>query len=1031
MKAPVKAPAAKEEHSSLADLKRAALEAEPDEVLESAAPARENVINVPPADDIPVKSSEPEEAVDAVNEFAEADDGWTTTVSAAEPEPAPAPEPEKPPVREEAPAKPAEHKPVHKQSGIPETPSGSYHRNDGELSESSRAGHYDKNNEIAFDISNGKASSGPPVSEAERQRRAAALDALDRDLNIARSKRLEELEAMRRMEAEKQRQERERLERARLKRQRLEEAEKKAMSAEQLKEKTESSSGGGISRKTEGGAVSHGTSKVRENAARKDYNGNLFSMNAVKVILAIFILLALLYAGAYVYSNRKTEAVYDDLTTRLTAFNRIVTDESIPYAPPENAKMTLDQKKAFSLDHTLPDTDMDGLEDKQEIDMGTDPLREDSDGDTLSDGLEYRAGLDPLEMRTDGTTLDSQVVVNTTVTGDKVSVELKEISIAAQISLVPAQNYTLNGTPGMVGTAFEFTCSSSSPDAVITFVIDEENAAAKKLSTEALSVFVYDPDETKFTQIDSEYSQDRKSVSAKITSSGVYALFDTNVANVSGKTQVFFLFDNSGSMYPEELCKGSEENDVDFKRLDMALNLIDMLGDSVNYGAGEFSGLGSYKNISPISGDTEQVKQKIDDIRNKIPPFTGTMIADALDHALVEFGDISRSDKNYIVLLTDGQPTKMEPEKDKKVISEARADNITIFTIGLGKDINAEYLINIAQSTNGQFFQATNADALENIYDKIKNYMSYNQIVIDDEKGTKGFVVGDSGFNVAKNGFGYNNFRAEFAPHGADVGLAGIIKDYYSTGLPESGKSYTTKDGLTIQGYDISGIKAFSDGKINFNEVHVDILDKYEEYLCITDKWDFRSVSGGLLRYNDRTRKFIEDAGLRIVTADYDFEAPQLSQIDQILCTITNTSVKAFTQYECVLIDSTRCTDDDLQVMRMINWYCNLPYAEGRNVRIYDFGYQGDKAIEELNKELTEGIPSLIAFGGNALNAIRLSRDNANSNIYVLEAYDSNSPERVVKIRLTRSPLFSWDDSQYQYIAERNGEVQPLRIIVT
>ncbi|MBF9647496.1 YSIRK-type signal peptide-containing protein, partial [Streptococcus pseudopneumoniae] len=48
------------------------------------------------------------------------------------------------------------------------------------------------------------------------------------------------------------------------------------------------------------------------------------------------------------------------------------------------------------------DTDGDGLTDKQEIDKGTDPLKQDTDGDGLTDKQEVDKGTDPLKQDTDG-----------------------------------------------------------------------------------------------------------------------------------------------------------------------------------------------------------------------------------------------------------------------------------------------------------------------------------------------------------------------------------------------------------------------------------------------------------------------------------------------------------------------------------------------------------------------------------------------------------------------------------------------------
>ncbi len=53
-------------------------------------------------------------------------------------------------------------------------------------------------------------------------------------------------------------------------------------------------------------------------------------------------------------------------------------------------------------DPTKADTDGDGLDDKQEMELGTKPWCRDTDGDGLDDNLEYLAGFDPLSANPDG-----------------------------------------------------------------------------------------------------------------------------------------------------------------------------------------------------------------------------------------------------------------------------------------------------------------------------------------------------------------------------------------------------------------------------------------------------------------------------------------------------------------------------------------------------------------------------------------------------------------------------------------------------
>ena len=980
-----------ENRAAIEELKKAALEAEPDEVWTAAE-------DEPPSENIPEKAAEP--TGDTPTGDTEGEEARKTG--------------------EELPSKSLEQE-LYKDV------------------DSGRVSTYDRNNEISFEAlhsAEGKASGGPPVSQAELARREAALDALDRDLSSARAKKLAEDEELRHREEERVRREKERHEKAVLAQQRRKEAEERSRQREQaLREKQdqaeEKNRGGKISRTSETGAVSHGTAKVRKNAVKRSYNSELAGMGAVRGILIAFVIIAGLYIAAFIYSGRKAAVFYGDMGRELTALNRLVTDESIPYKMPDMADLSLQEKDTLDLHPGAADSDGDGLDDRYELANNTDPKREDTDNDGLSDGMEVKTGLDPTNPMTDGVTKDSLVIGSTTISGEDVTVVIRDISKAAAVTLTPVKNYTLNGTPGMIGGAYEFNSNMSYTDAVMTFKYDEAAVSEKGLSTDELAIFRYDPKKMRFEQLPSEHSSQNKTVSCHVNMNGTYALFDAPVAMDKGKTQVFFLFDNSGSMYPQEVCPGSEENDVDFKRLDMALNLIDMLGEPVRFGAGEFSGAGSYKRTVEISSDIEKVKSKIDNIRTQPFSSNGTQISEALEHALLEFGEIDRSDRNYVVLLTDGMPTKMEIDRDKKVIAEAKQKNITVFTIGLGRAINTEYLINFASSTNGQFFQATNADALENIYEKIKNFMSYNQVVVNEETGETGFIIGDSGFDVQRDGFGYTNFRSDFAPNGADVGIAGLICDYYSGALGLTGKPFRTDGNENIYGYNISTNEGLSTGKLSLHDIHVDILDKYNEYLKIDDKWDWNHVnSTGLLRFNDKTRSFIEKSGFRITTANYNFTVPEQSGFDKFLAAITNHTMRPFTSYECVLIDSNLCEGEDLEVMRMINWYCKLPESVDKNMKIYDFGYQGDLAMDTLVYELTNGSPVVITYGSNALNAIRLTRDNTDPDSFILVAYDSNSPEREVKINLKRSALYTWEYSEYQYLASRNGQIEPLRIMV-
>jgi hypothetical protein len=70
------------------------------------------------------------------------------------------------------------------------------------------------------------------------------------------------------------------------------------------------------------------------------------------------------------------------------------------------------------------------------------------------------------------------------------------------------------------------------------------------------------------------------------------------------------------------------------------------------------------------------------------------------------------------ILLTDGEPTHSKVATDDEVRIAAYA-GITIFTIGLGTDIDEDYLRDIAYLTGGMYFYAPTADDLQEIYNNI------------------------------------------------------------------------------------------------------------------------------------------------------------------------------------------------------------------------------------------------------------------------------------------------------------------------
>jgi Mg-chelatase subunit ChlD len=78
------------------------------------------------------------------------------------------------------------------------------------------------------------------------------------------------------------------------------------------------------------------------------------------------------------------------------------------------------------------------------------------------------------------------------------------------------------------------------------------------------------------------------------------------------------------------------------------------------------------------------------------------------------------SHDTILILLTDGIPVGTDEATVLAEATAAKAAGITIYTIGLGNDVNATLLQAIA-SSNGHYYPAPSANDLNAIYEQIAN----------------------------------------------------------------------------------------------------------------------------------------------------------------------------------------------------------------------------------------------------------------------------------------------------------------------
>lgn len=186
---------------------------------------------------------------------------------------------------------------------------------------------------------------------------------------------------------------------------------------------------------------------------------------------------------------------------------------------------------------------------------------------------------------------------------------------------------------------------------------------------------------------------------------------------------IILAVDRSGSM-------------VDVGKLDSAkiaaAQFVDRLSSKDQSGYVSFATEASAPIDQPLTNDIARVKRAIE--ATEIKQNAGlqfTNIADGLQSAINELATFRhvRESRPVIVLLTDGIPTRPENPSDKsdksypseyakEVAADAKQQQIILYTIGLGEDVDSPFLEMLASKPEYYYESATGAE-LSGIYQQI------------------------------------------------------------------------------------------------------------------------------------------------------------------------------------------------------------------------------------------------------------------------------------------------------------------------
>ena len=407
------------------------------------------------------------------------------------------------------------------------------------------------------------------------------------------------------------------------------------------------------------------------------------------------------------------------------------------------------------------DTDGDGLTDLYEgSNSRTSTTQNDTDGDGLYDGDEIIMELDPLKADTKGDGVnDGERELEYTFENNGVKLDMTGKGNFTRTSIDKYKTETLDNVSSVLDGVYSIYTEAQLDDAKITISYDKQTVSEMGLSESSLAVYELNEDNNTFTKIMTEIDTGSSTLSFSTETLGKYFVADSSKLTSNLSTELVFIIDNSGSMYSVDEFADSEENDPEFKRVDVVNDLIDKLQGNYRFGAGKFTF--EYTELSRLTQDKATIKNRISTIKTDPENFSGTYIGAGLEGGVAMFSDDENQNRRYIVLLSDGQDTDGEGYDDELLdeqIALAKEKGIKVYTIGLGETIDEENLVNIADETNGKYYFAATADDLEATFDLIAAELNYNLYDTTNDGVDDSVVIADSGFLVGRDGFSFSNF---------------------------------------------------------------------------------------------------------------------------------------------------------------------------------------------------------------------------------------------------------------------------------
>lgn len=392
-----------------------------------------------------------------------------------------------------------------------------------------------------------------------------------------------------------------------------------------------------------------------------------------------------------------------------------------------------DIDKLFNIDELnlkthplLEDTDSDGLIDYEEIKIhNIDPLNNDTDEDGLWDGNEIKYNMKPSDPDTlNDNTLDGDRLFEISVDADtsdnsvvtpKLTVKIsgKQIQTLSFEKVDNSDVFLNNTIPGYIGNAYDLNVEGNFDTALLSFELDQNLFDNNSFLP---SIYYWDNEHQTLLELENQ-SITNNTISAVLNHFSNYIVLDkskymetvyeyeivppTDEELQNKAFDIYVTLDESGSI-----------NESDFSLMkDCCIELIDNLTEDDRVGVITFDE--TVRNILSLS-NLEIAKQKI----NELYQHKGsTALYDAIDKSVNSLNSHTDS-SNIVIALTDGLDNSSSISYEI-VVDNAKKNNVILYTIGVGSNVNSDILTKIASESGGQYYSVSDFNGLSAIFERV------------------------------------------------------------------------------------------------------------------------------------------------------------------------------------------------------------------------------------------------------------------------------------------------------------------------